>query len=74
MKLENKQMRGKKTQKRILETALTLFTEKGYDNDTVDEICEKSNSSKGSFYQHFSSKSFIFLVKFFEVDATIANS
>jgi len=68
LKKENKQSRGKKTQKRILETALKLFTEKGYDKVTVDEICEKSESSKGSFYQHFSSKSTIFLVKFFEVD------
>ena len=67
-KQENKQSRGKKTQKRILETALKLFTEKGYDNVTVEEICEKSGSSKGSFYQHFTSKSTIFLVKFFEVD------
>ncbi len=65
---KNKQGRGKKTQKRILETALKLFTEKGYDNVTVEDICEKSESSKGSFYQHFTSKSSIFLVKFFEVD------
>ncbi|WP_318614151.1 TetR/AcrR family transcriptional regulator [Sporosarcina sp. YIM B06819] len=65
---KNKQTRGKKTQKRILETALKLFTEKGYDKVTVEDICEKSGSSKGSFYQHFTSKSTIFLVKFFEVD------
>ncbi len=65
---KNKQSRGKKTQKRILETALKLFTEKGYDNVTVEDICEVSESSKGSFYQHFTSKSTIFLVKFFEVD------
>lgn len=68
VKQEYKQVRGKKTKKKILETALKLFAEKGYDQVTVDEICEKSDSSKGSFYQHFSSKSTIFLEKFFEVD------
>ncbi|MFS0574460.1 TetR/AcrR family transcriptional regulator [Sporosarcina sp. 179-K 3D1 HS] len=68
----NKQRRGKKTQKKILETALKLFADKGYDKVTVDEICKKSETSKGSFYQHFSSKSSIFLAKFLEADAYYA--
>ncbi|RRN70054.1 TetR/AcrR family transcriptional regulator [Peribacillus simplex] len=47
--------------------SLKLFSEKGYDKVTVDEIVKKSGTSKGSFYQHFSSKSDIFLVGFTEV-------
>ncbi len=41
---------------RIIDTAWKLFLEKGYDETTVDEIIEKSNTSKGSFYYHFSGK------------------
>ena len=64
----NKQRRGEVTQKHILETALKLFAQKGYDRVTVDEICKKSGTSKGSFYQHFSAKSDIFFMKFLEAD------
>lgn len=63
-----KQQRGEKTREKILTTSLKLFSEKGYDKVTVDEIVKKSGTSKGSFYQHFSAKSDIFLVRFTEVD------
>lgn len=63
-----KQQRGEKTREKILSTSLKLFSEKGYDKVTVDEIVKKSGTSKGSFYQHFSAKSDIFLVRFTEVD------
>ncbi len=64
----HKQVRGEITQKKILETGLRLFAKKGYEKVTVDEICKESATSKGSFYQHFSSKSSLFLVKFLEAD------
>ncbi|MEW5550836.1 TetR/AcrR family transcriptional regulator [Peribacillus frigoritolerans] len=63
-----KQLRGEKTREKILQISLKLFSEKGYDKVTVDEIVKKSRTSKGSFYQHFSAKSDIFLVRFIEVD------
>jgi len=64
----NKQARGVKTKKEILNTALLLFTQKGYNNVTVEEIVKKSNSSKGSFYAHYASKSELLLEKFKEID------
>lgn len=63
-----KQQRGKETKQQLLQTALRLFSEKGYQQVTVDEIVKKSNSSKGSFYLHFSSKHDIFMEKFKEID------
>ncbi|MGE7767352.1 TetR/AcrR family transcriptional regulator [Peribacillus sp. NPDC096540] len=63
-----KQLRGEKTREKILKMSLKLFSEKGYDKVTVDEIVKRSGTSKGSFYQHFSAKSDIFLVRFTEVD------
>ncbi|MGZ9817202.1 TetR/AcrR family transcriptional regulator [Peribacillus simplex] len=65
---KKKQLRGEKTREKILKISLKLFSEKGYDKVTVDEIVKKSGTSKGSFYQHFSAKSDIFLVRFIEVD------
>ncbi|WP_040978437.1 TetR/AcrR family transcriptional regulator [Oceanobacillus jeddahense] len=64
----SKQVRGERTKKQILNTALKLFSEKGYDHVTVDEIVKESNSSKGSFYFHFESKHNIILEKFKEID------
>lgn len=63
-----KQLRGERTRTQILHTALKLFSDKGYDNVTVDEIVKASNSSKGSFYFHFGSKHSILMEKFKEID------
>lgn len=40
----------------IIKAAWELFYEQGYDETTVDQIIEKSATSKGSFYHYFSSK------------------
>ena len=48
--------KGKNTKGRIVSAAWDLFYEQGYDNTTVDEIVEKSGTSKGSFYHYFESK------------------
>lgn len=67
-KLNSRQKKALITKKRILKTALDLFSQKGYDKVTVDEIVQKSKTSKGAFYGHFSSKHEIFLEKFREID------
>lgn len=54
--LTKKKLQGLKTKKRIYDTAMKLFIEKGYKNVSVDEIVEAANSSKGGFYTHFKSK------------------
>ncbi|MED4473955.1 MULTISPECIES: TetR/AcrR family transcriptional regulator [Bacillaceae] len=64
-----KQQRGLLTKKRILETALRLFSQKGYDNVTVEEIVKVIGTSKGAFYGHFRSKDQIFMEKFKEIDS-----
>ena len=40
---------------KILNAAWQLFGEKGYDETTVDEIIEATNTSKGTFYHYFNS-------------------
>ena len=41
---------------RIISAAWELFYEQGYDDTTVEEIIEKSQTSKGSFYHYFEGK------------------
>lgn len=52
-------MRGpykKKTKERIMRAAWELFQEQGYDETTISEIIEKSNTSRSAFYHHFHGK------------------
>ncbi|MBQ2932738.1 MAG: TetR/AcrR family transcriptional regulator [Clostridia bacterium] len=46
----------KNTKGKIINAAWNLFYEQGYDNTTVEEIIEKSGTSKGSFYHYFEGK------------------
>lgn len=57
--LINREIIKQKTENKrefIIRIAMQLFKEKGYKNVSVDEIVQACNSSKGSFYHHFNSK------------------
>ncbi len=42
---------------RIYQTAVSQLAEYGYDGLAIDQLCEQSGISKGSFFQYFPSKS-----------------
>lgn len=44
------------TKQKIIDTAYNLFIKQGYDNTTVNQIINKSKTSRGSFYHHFKGK------------------
>lgn len=44
------------TRQRVMATAHQLFSEKGYDAATLQDIIQLSGLSKGAIYHHFSSK------------------
>lgn len=46
---------------KLLESAATLFLEKGYDAISVNDICKYAEVSKGSFYHYFETKQVLFL-------------
>ncbi len=46
---------------KLLESAATLFLEKGYDAISVNDICKHAGVSKGSFYHYFETKQVLFL-------------
>src|SRR5512138_1851693 len=55
------QQRSEETRSRIVESAIKLFSKRGYNKASVDEICAEAGVSKGAFYHHFESKQALFL-------------
>src|SRR5512143_1597855 len=55
------QQRSEETRGRIMEAAIKLFSERGFDASSVDDICAEAGVSKGAFYHHFESKQALFL-------------
>ena len=55
------QQRSEETRARILESAVKLFSDRGFNAASVDDICEDAGISKGAFYHHFESKHALFL-------------
>jgi AcrR family transcriptional regulator len=55
------QQRSEETRSRILESSVKLFSERGFNAASVDDICTQAEISKGAFYHHFESKQALFL-------------
>src|ERR1700728_3155712 len=49
------------TRERILDIALELFNEKGYENTSLREIAERLGTTKAALYYHFERKQDILL-------------
>ena len=71
---------AKNTKGKIITAAWDLFYEQGYDDTTVEEIIERSGTSKGSFYHYFEGKdgllgslSYIFDEEYEKLQATISD-
>lgn len=54
-----------------METALTVFTEQGYNATPIDDIARASETSKGGVYFHFPSKQALFLALLDESSAAL---
>ena len=55
------QERSRTRRQRLLDAALTVFTEHGYSDTAVDQVARASETSKGGLYFHFPSKQALFL-------------
>jgi AcrR family transcriptional regulator len=55
------QQRSEETRAKIMEAAIKLFSNRGYNKASVDDICKEAGISKGAFYHHFKSKQALFL-------------
>ena len=56
-----KRMNKEDRQKQILESALNVFTEKGYNGATTQEIAKAADISEVTLFRHFNSKQEIFM-------------
>ncbi len=52
---------GEQTKLNIVDTAIRLFSERGFSNTSINDIIVESGVSKGGFYNHFKSKHALFL-------------
>lgn len=57
-----RQARSRNKREALLQSALTLFAEQGYEQTAIEEIARGAGVAVGSFYQHFASKRQILLV------------
>jgi AcrR family transcriptional regulator len=56
------QERSRRKREALLEKALALFAERGYEQTSIEEIARAADVAVGGFYQHFTSKRQILLV------------
>ncbi len=55
-------MQNKQTSRdKILQSAVQLFLEEGFEATSVNDICKHAGVSKGSFYHYFETKQVLFL-------------
>jgi AcrR family transcriptional regulator len=54
--LSRQDRRTRATRRRLLKAARELFAEKGMDLTTIDDITQRADLAKGTFYYHFSDK------------------
>lgn len=57
----SEQTEPKDTKNRILDAALDIFAQRGYHHTRMDDIVDRSETSKGSIYFHFPNKERLFL-------------
>ena len=54
--MNNRKIAAQATKRKLVETALELIKERGFDAVNVDEITRKANVAKGTFYTYFKRK------------------
>jgi AcrR family transcriptional regulator len=63
-----RQRQANKTEQRILQTALALMRQRGFEKVSVRDICREAGITTGAFYHHFSSKEALFKKGFSPLD------
>ena len=54
--MDRRERKKQETRQRLLESAWQLFSERGYDDTTVEDITEAADVAKGTFFNYFDTK------------------
>lgn len=68
-----RQAQAIRTKNRILNAAITLMDEKGFNDTSIEEISKKAGVSVGAFYHYYKSKNDIFFETYKIFDDYLAN-
>lgn len=60
LELTRRERKKEETKERILEAAFALFRRHGVEATTVEEICDKADVAKGTFFNYFPRKEAVF--------------
>src|SRR5260370_11071620 len=58
--VSRRERKKEETKERILQAAFTLFRKHGVEPTTVEEICERADVAKGTFFNYFPHKEAVF--------------
>ena len=60
VELTRRERKKEETKERIFKAALALFKQRGVEATTIEEICEKADVGKGTFFNYFPRKEAVF--------------
>jgi AcrR family transcriptional regulator len=66
--MSRREEKAARTKAGIVENGMRLFSERGFDSVTVEQITQAAEVAKGTFYTYFSVKSDIIVEQFWEID------
>jgi AcrR family transcriptional regulator len=66
--------RGQATRQELVEAATRLFTERGYEDTSIEAVLRETGVSRGALYHHFAGKEALFEAVLEEVERRVAQS
>jgi len=60
LEVSRRERKKEETKERILQSAFALFRKQGVETTTVEEICERADVAKGTFFNYFPRKEALF--------------
>ncbi len=55
-KITNRTLIAQETRRKLVEASIRLFSERGFNNVKIDDICSECGVAKGTFYHYFKTK------------------